>query len=143
MNLCHRFIKWFFSVPDGDRSTWDIIFWWEARRIPYNVIVGTVGVLSLLLFYLFSAHEPIENGEDIGEPITILLAPLVINICYTAGWIVEGFFPAIYLDSFFEERQALGSRLLRFGLQLSLVIVFLPTTVWAILWLLHIFGLRS
>jgi len=91
MNLYRKSSKWMFSVPEGQRSRWQIILWWELRRIPYNLILGAVGICSIFLFYFFSSHEPIENGEDIGEPIMILIAPVLINACYMLGWIVEAY----------------------------------------------------
>jgi len=143
METYRRFAQWLFSVPDGSRSRWDIIRWWEIRRIPYNVIVGLAGVFSMFLLYFFIADEPIVNGEDIGEPILIFIAPFLINICYTAGWIVEAFFPGAFLESFMVERKQIGPRFLRNGLQLSLIVVFLPTVVWGVLWALRLAGLRK
>ena len=29
------------------KSDWEIIAWWEARRIPYNLIVGVAGVVAV------------------------------------------------------------------------------------------------
>jgi len=47
-----KFWTWLFRVSDGERSAWDVIVWWEMRRVPYNLIVGTVGFLSLVISYV-------------------------------------------------------------------------------------------
>lgn len=70
--------------------------WWEARRIPFNLIVGAVGVLAsaaLLLIALISEHV---IGERIGWPDPPLIAVLAValyaigaNVCFTGGWISE------------------------------------------------------
>jgi hypothetical protein len=131
-----------FSVPEQDRSRWRIILWWELRRIPYNVIVGLAGICSVALFYFFTANEPIENGEDIGEPFMLFVAPFLINAFYTLGWVVEGFAPEAFLKSFPDDGNEIGPRFLGYGLRLSLILVWLPTVVWAVLWLLRLLGLR-
>ncbi len=142
MSLYQRFTGWLFFVPDRDRSRWEIIVWWELRRIPYNLVVGIVGICSVFLFYFFTGNEPIVDGQDIGEPFMFLLAPFGVNICYTAGWIVEAFFPQAFLESFMVERRQVGAKFLRDGIRLSLIVVLLPTGVWGFLWLLRVVGLR-
>src|SRR5262245_54057991 len=115
MHRIRKFREWMFSVREGERSATDIILWWELRRIPYNLIVGTTGLISLLLFYFFiSRTNALEPGEDAVEPIALLAAPVVMNICYTAGWVVEGFFDKAQAD----ENEVLGPKLLRSGLRL-------------------------
>lgn len=129
-------------MPDGDRSRLKIILWWEARRIPYNIIVGSVGLVCIPMFYFFTANEPIEDGEDIGEPIMLFVAPFLINVSYTLGWVVEAFSPQTYLKSFPDDGQEPGPRFLRLGLRTSIFLVLLPTLVWAALWLGRILGFR-
>ena len=125
-----------FSVRDGERSATDIILWWELRRIPYNLIVGTTGLISLSLFYFFiSRTNALKLGEDAVEPIALLAAPVVMNICYTAGWVVEGFLDKAHSD------EVLGPKLLRSGLKLSLFVVILPSVFWGGYWLLQAVGL--
>ena len=38
------------SIPDHHRAWWQVITWWELRRLPYNLVVGLGGILGLLLF---------------------------------------------------------------------------------------------
>jgi hypothetical protein len=110
-----------------------IIGWWELRRIAYNVIVGSVGLCSLVLFFVFITHcGVLAPGEDAEEPLAIIFAPFLINICYTAGWFVE-----IISRFIFRERiERLGPLLLKFGLGLSLSVALLPSVYWGVYWLL-------
>jgi len=88
--IVRRFLTWFFSRPSEPLSRLGIIAWWEIRRVPYNLIVGVIGAISLLLFFLFiSLADELKPGEDAVEPMALLVAPIAANICYTGGWIVE------------------------------------------------------
>ena len=110
-----------------------IVGWWELRRIPYNVIVGSVGLCSLVLFFVFITHcGVLAPGEDAEEPLAIILAPLLINICYTAGWFVE----VISRVLLRERIERLGPLLLKLGFGLSLFVALLPSVYWGVYWLL-------
>ena len=60
-----------------------------------------------------------------------------MNICYTAGWVVEGFLDKAHSD----EEEVLGPKLLSAGLKLSLFVVALPSVFWGGYWLLRVVGL--
>jgi len=78
------------------QSAWGIIWWWEARRIPYNFIVGTAGLISsILMLGTALVTEPII-GEAVGLPDSPLFGVMAViaygvmaNVCFTGGWIVE------------------------------------------------------
>lgn len=57
MNLIRIFKNWMYSAPEENRYAVAIILWWEARRIPYNLIVGMTGSISLPLFYSSSREQ--------------------------------------------------------------------------------------
>jgi hypothetical protein len=88
---------------------------------------------SLILFFVFITHYAVfEVGKDAVEPIAIIFAPLVINICYTAGWFVE-----IISRFILRERiERLGPLLLKFGLGFSLLVALFPSVYWGLYWLL-------
>jgi len=132
-----RFFNWYFATPKEPRPWYEVIWWWEVRRIPYNLVVGFVGFIGLLLFFLFIAlaHE-LKPGEDAVEPLALMAAPFAINIAYTAGWMAE-----LLLRIVWRERSAiLGPSLLKLGLSFSLVIELLPAIVWCIIWLVRSTG---
>jgi hypothetical protein len=47
----HRFPTWVFSNPKDPASPTAVILWWERRRLPFNLIVGTFGILCLVIFF--------------------------------------------------------------------------------------------
>lgn len=113
-------------VPEGSRSAWDVVVWWEKRRIPVNLLIGGVGFVSLVLFFLFmSAPGMLRPGEDAVEPMALLLAPFAFNFFYTAGWVVELFLRLVWTDG----RRAIGPALLGMGVLFSLTVVCLPSLI--------------
>ena len=117
-----RFWAWMTTSPPGPRSRGAIVAWWEKRRIPYNLLVGGVGVISLVLFYwVMGQPGMLAPGEDAVEPFAVCLAPIAVNICYTAGATVELLFGGT------RRVEPLGPRLMRMGLWFSLVAVWIPT----------------
>lgn len=132
-----KIFKRLFSVPEGERSELSIIMWWEFRRIPFNLIVGGVGFISLLFYFLFiSMSGKLKPGDDAIEPFALFLAPVAVNFCYTAGWIVE-----LFVIVFSPEREnTIGLLLFKSGLVFSLVVVSLPSAVWGIFVLLQTLG---
>ena len=121
-------VSWLFAPPPEPRSAWSIIRWWEARRVPYNLIVGTVGLLSFVAFLALVGYcGHLEPGEDAFEPLELFIAPIAINLCYTAGWVTE-----ISLWRAQTWGRPIGPRLLRLGLAFSLIVVMLPAILWAV-----------
>jgi hypothetical protein len=130
--------NWFFDVPDEPRSVLQIVLWWEKRRVPFNILIGLVGILSLVLLFIFVGSSITGHpGEDIVEPISILFAPFVINFCYTLGWIVEIAFGGIWK----KDEPNFATKLLRFGTGFSLFLISAPTIIWGIIFLLGKIGL--
>ena len=127
-----RYVTWLFSEHEENASWLHVILWWELRRIPYNLIVGFLGIISLLLFFFFiiSAHA-LEPGEDAVEPIALVAGVIGMNVFYTAGWVVE-----ICVRVICRQRSpAVGPALLKSGLTFSVVLVSLPTTIWLFRWI--------
>jgi len=58
------------------RNWYEIILWWELRRVPYNLIMYIAGLLSFYISY-------------ISIPLIYVLMGLTFNIVYTFGWIFE------------------------------------------------------
>src|SRR5262245_8681402 len=120
-------MAWLFANPTGTASPWRVVAWWEVRRIPFNIVVGSYGVLCLVVFYwaiLTSGH--LRPGEDAVEPIALLAAPFGINLFYTLGWLVE--VPARLLRPGLSPR--FGPLLLKLGLGLGLFLLTLPAVLW-------------
>ena len=134
-SVVSQFLNWFFAVPTGKRTLWTIIAWWELRRIAYNLIVGSVGVCSLLLFFFFITHSgALGPGEDAEEPMGIIAAPFLMNICYSSGVFLE----ILLFWRNREQSREVGPKLLRIGFYFSLVVVLIPSVLWGLTWLIHV-----
>jgi hypothetical protein len=57
------------------------IAWWEARRIPVNLLIGPDGVVCLMIFFAaIAASDTLQPGEDAVEPAALFIAPILFNI---------------------------------------------------------------
>ncbi len=131
MKFGSRFVRWLFKVPEDIGTPSSVIVWWEKRRIPYNIIVGSGAIISLVLFYVFIlSANVLQPGEDAEEPLGLLfgaiVGPILINICYTVGWVTE-IFARIVLHN---KSNKLGPQLFKLGIGFSLFIVFIPSLYW-------------
>lgn len=84
------------SRPRPPVRSWDIISWWESRRLIYNVLVGAAGVTSVIIILMTGYVTEHMTGEAIGIPdpsflaiIAVILYGLMANVCFTGGWILE------------------------------------------------------
>lgn len=66
----------FLKITKAKRKWHEVILWWEIRRIPYNVIMYFVGLLSFQIAY-------------VTIPLVYLVIGFVLNVIYTFGWIIE------------------------------------------------------
>lgn len=138
--MVKRFIEWLFTNPQEPRSLWRIIAWWELRRIPFNIIVGTYGALCFVVFLsaiMTSGH--LQPGEDAIEPLLLMVAPFGINLLYTLGWLVE--VPSRLLILRLSPR--FGPMLLKLGFGLGLFLITLPAVFWGGYRLLQLVGVAS
>lgn len=126
--------RWLVTRPKSEMRPLEIIWWWELRRIPYNAIVGMVGAVSLALFLMFIWNSGVlKPGEDAVEPMALFAAPFVVNLCYTAGWVVELLLVAI-------RRHEVGCGITMFvvGTAFSLIVVMVPSVTWGVVWLVKL-----
>ena len=69
--------RFFFRAPYSAPKTGEILRWWEARRLPYNVAVGMAGVVSLSAVALFDVLPP--GGKDATIPWGGILTSWVLQ----------------------------------------------------------------
>lgn len=86
----------FFSRRETTYGTFEIIAWWELRRIPYNVVVGATGIVTIVIIATAAWIASQKFGDPIEFPDPPLFALMAViaygvcaNICYTGGWIAE------------------------------------------------------
>ena len=114
------------------QSAWQIVGWWEARRIPFNLIVGATGIVTsvgILVTALISEHF---LGEPIGMPdppvIAVVGAVLFVlgaNACYTGGWIGELLVRRAWPD----QSEQFGTLMFTLGLGFAVVVTLLPAVL--------------
>lgn len=75
-------------------GAWGVIWWWEKRRIAFNLIVGATGLLTLLLCVAIALMtEPILGDIGLPDPLFALFQiaayAIAANVLYTGGWFTE------------------------------------------------------
>lgn len=65
------------DVPDGRRTIFSTVFWWECRRPLYNLVVGLAGLPSLLIFSAFGLGQV--------AIFAALVYAFFANVCYCLG----------------------------------------------------------
>lgn len=102
----------------------DLVKWWEARRLRFNLFVGSVGVVTWLLV-LCVGSLAVKPGVDFEEPIMMIIGPIIYgvmaNVCFSLGWIVD---TTVY-------RGRPRAALYKAGLIFSVILTALPG-IWAI-----------
>ena len=113
----------------AEYSRTDIVRWWEARRLHFNVYVGVVGVITWFLV-LIAGSAAVKPGEDFEEPLAMIFGPvmyaIIANACYTLGWITDT------LSS--QSRPRVG--LYKAGVVFSVVLTALPGAWAVVAWLM-------
>lgn len=125
------------SREDAPSTPGQVILWWEARRIPYNIAVGIVGFLSVAV--LLALGPRVTNpDEPLFSPFLLFGGILVYgvgaNICYTAGWIME-----LVIRQFgTQSTDKFAQNAFKSGLIFSCLLTSLPTWFVLTLWLSHL-----
>ncbi len=119
-----KYLNKLLQVKTEDRNLFQVIVWWELRRILYNIIVLIAGILSLIIMITAaSGRVHLEPGEDFFEPIMIPIFAVLCNMGYTLGWLTE---------VFIKRSATYGPKMFKRGLYFTLFWIFLPSTIWVI-----------
>jgi len=117
----------------------DAIVWWELRRIPFNMLMLAVGVLSLSSI-LFIGRYFVKPGEDVVEPFAIVFGVIVYgvfaNVAYTLGWITE----LLWSWGATERTELMRPRIFWIGVTFSVALTLLPAGLIPLIWI--IFGFQ-
>jgi hypothetical protein len=82
-----RLVNVLYPLPDYRRTPLSLLWWWESRRLTYNLWVGAAGVVTLIGVTLVSGGRiPI-----LSFPVLMVVCAygLVANACFTLGWLSE------------------------------------------------------
>jgi len=114
-------------------KTREVIVWWEVRRIPYNMALLVVGLVSVAAIEWVGGRLT-RAGEDFVEPLFLLFGVIIYavlaNVCYSLGWITE----LIWRPDDNTDKRAIRTRLFRNGLLFSVGLTALPALLMAVLW---------
>jgi hypothetical protein len=136
-------LKKFLDGPDSKRDPlkddgWDVIEWWERRRLSFNKIVLATGTVTCILMISCGLLAERLVGEAIGipnppalVPVSIIAYAIFANLCYTGGWITE-----LLLARFRSgvSTTAFALRAFRLGMRFSIGLTLFPAVLsWIIL----------
>lgn len=124
-----------FPTP-ARRNVGAILGWWERRRLPYNIIVGVSGVVSIGVGTFLTWLPP--GGEFLGLPPwqPVVVFAVLANFFYTLGPTLE-----ILVDKLWGRKVLpIGPALYRMGLTFSVGLTFLPAMMMFVFWALRILG---
>lgn len=121
-----------FRRTQPTQTDWEIIAWWESRRIPYNLIVGATGIVSCAIVLLTALVTEKLFGEPIGlsgsplfEILAVVIYAIMANVCFTGGWILEVLSRRIWDD----RAEAFGEIAFTWGTLGSIVLTLIPAAV--------------
>ena len=121
--------RFFFRSPcAAEPTTWSVIEWWEARRLPYNLAVGAAGLVSLCALGLVSLL--LDGARFFPVPWQPIVAYAVAaNVCYSAGPIADLY----VVKRWGAEYAPVGPALFRYGFvfAVGLTLLPLPLTIFA------------
>jgi hypothetical protein len=110
------------------QSAGAILWWWESRRLRFNLICLVVGAPCLVLGCLLTtASGVLRFGEDYEEPLGILVAPILVNLAYCVGHVGD-----LTLSWLWPRRSPWGPRLWRVGIGFTLCAMLGPVILHAI-----------
>ena len=76
------------SVKNEQRSSFDILLWWELRRIPFNAILIITLIIGLKVLGIHFFEMEMGDGEYF---IFLMLVGFIVlcNIAFSFGWFIE------------------------------------------------------
>jgi hypothetical protein len=112
------------------KQPWDAIVWWEIRRIPFNLAIFVVGIVSGSIV-AFAGSRRFGPEADFGNPfIGIVLYGLAANLCYTLGWITE----LLWAWGDTGRTKQIRLKVFRIGLIFSSSLTLLPAILLPLIW---------
>jgi hypothetical protein len=118
-----------FPAPAEVRTTGSIFRWWESRRLTFNVIVGSAGLVTLAAMNLIALLPPLSARLGVFWP-GIILYGFFANLFYSLGFVTE----AAMQRAWHEETPRVGPALFRQGLIFSVGLTLFPIALMGIAW---------
>ena len=125
--------EFLFPAP-AKRSVGSILGWWEKRRLPYNLIVGGAGVVSLAVASVVTALPPSAHGWGLVPWQPIVAFGVLANVFYLLGPAAELLVEKVGGGKILPT----GPSLFRMGLTFSVGLAFFPVLIVMIDWVFRI-----
>lgn len=107
-----------------DSKFYNLMAWWEKRRLTYNLYVGSVGLVASI----FACFINSVSSDNVGTFIALLIFGLFYlcfaNLCYCLGWGIE-----CLLVYYFKQDLSVGVRRIFYILG-TLVSLLLPAILF-------------
>lgn len=128
-------VSFLFPRP-AERSVGGILRWWESRRLPYNLVVGASGTLTLAAAAIVGSLPPHAPGfRFFWMPVAVYA--VMANLCYTFGSVVE----LVVNRLWGRDLLPVGPTLWRMGLTFSVGLTLgLPLILITVSWVLRVLG---
>jgi hypothetical protein len=118
--------RFFFRYPASCRTPVEIVTWWEARRIPFNLAVGSAGLITLTAAHLITRLPPHPNPMPVVPSLVAAgIYGILANVCYTAGWMGE----LLVRRGAGDELEPVGPALFRYGFVFSIGLTLFPIAI--------------
>ncbi|MCL4865625.1 MAG: hypothetical protein KJZ47_07005 [Gemmatimonadales bacterium] len=120
-----------YALPAPSRAPLAVIKWWESRRLAYNYMVGSAGLVTLAAISMLKMLPGGLPGG--GPPAGFLLGGALVygvlaNLCYFLGPIAE----LLCYRLLGEDAPRVGPVLYRQGLSFSIGLTLLPILLFGI-----------
>jgi hypothetical protein len=125
-----------FQRTENLETTWQIILWWEKRRIPFNLIVGATGMLTCAFLFgleMLLKNDFLDNILPDPPAIAIFGYGVLANVCFSGGWIVELFANAIFK----EQSKYFGEISFLLGTAFSVALTLFPILIYSLIVVTH------
>jgi hypothetical protein len=112
------------------KQPWDAVAWWEIRRIPFNLLLLAVGLVSGVIVALIGSRV-FDPTRDIGSPfLAVAMYAIAANLFYTLGWATE----LLWAWGDTARTSAVRPKVFRVGLIFSAVLTLLPAVAVLLIW---------
>jgi hypothetical protein len=127
--------KFFFRAPYSLPKTGEIVRWWESRRLPYNLAVGSAGILSLAVVALFDVLPPSPKVPGIPWG-GVLVYAILANLFFSLGPVVD----TVICRRWGRDYAELGPTVFRYGFAFAVGLTLLPVPLAIITWIGRLLG---
>lgn len=125
-----------FKRAENLNTTWQIVLWWELRRIPFNLIIGATGIFTCVFLFgleMLLKNDILDNLLPDPPAIAIFGYGLLANVCFTGGWIIELLAKALFR----EQSKYFGEILFLCGMIFSVALTLFPILIYSVLLVTH------